>query len=93
MEVTGTVSTSCMEKKVIKRFVQCHVFARSRPDRRPCDKYPAKNSYFPPVYVKMFHSKKNLVAALIHIQYTYTQSDMCVSLYSSQYRDVGLGQQ
>ena len=33
------------EKKAVKRFVQCHVFTQSPPDRRPSDKYPVNNSH------------------------------------------------
>jgi hypothetical protein len=32
-------------KKIVKHFVQCHVFAQSPPDRRPNDKYPVNTSH------------------------------------------------
>ena len=32
------------KKKIVKRFVQCHVFARSPPNRHPNDKYPVNTS-------------------------------------------------
>jgi len=33
------------EKKILERFVQCHVFFKSPPDRRRNVKYPVNNSY------------------------------------------------
>ena len=38
MAVTGAAVNSCL--KDLKRFVQCHVFAQSSPDRRPSEKCP-----------------------------------------------------
>ena len=41
LEVTGDWFYFLFEKKVVNRFVQCHVFANSRPGRRTGNKYPA----------------------------------------------------
>jgi hypothetical protein len=33
------------KKKIVKHFVQCHVFAQPPPDRRPNDNYPVNISH------------------------------------------------
>jgi hypothetical protein len=45
MAVTAAATTFCLNKKTVKRSVQCHVFAHSPPDRRPNDKYPVNTSH------------------------------------------------
>jgi hypothetical protein len=43
VEVTGGCYYFLFEKKIVKLFVQCHVFAQSRPGRGPNEKFPLKN--------------------------------------------------
>ena len=42
VEVTeaAAAATSCFEKKFVRGFVQCRVFAQSSAGRRPNDEYP-----------------------------------------------------
>jgi len=47
LEVTVVATTSPAKKKIVKRFVQCHVFAQSPICRHPNDKYPVKPSHAP----------------------------------------------
>ena len=64
------------EKKIAKRFVQCHVFAQSPPGGRPGDKYPVSTSHRYDLckivsLAVLFGSNGN--------SYTVsTQSDMCI---------------
>jgi hypothetical protein len=67
------------EEKVVKRFVQCHVFAHSLPGRRPNNKYPATFLTAPNLcknvsLAVLFGSNDNKYAMS-------TQSDMYVYIY------------
>ena len=45
MAVTGGCYCFLFENKIVKCFVQCHVFAQSPPGRRPNDKYLVNTSH------------------------------------------------
>jgi hypothetical protein len=72
VEVTGDCCYLLLEKKTVKRAVQCHVFAQSPPGRRPIDKYRVKTSngslY---VFAVLFGSSGNSYTDL-------AQSDTCM---------------
>jgi hypothetical protein len=55
------------KKKKVTRFVPCHVFAQSPPDRRPNDKYPVNTSRRSDLY-KNVSLQCYLVATVIHTQ-------------------------
>jgi hypothetical protein len=45
--VTGGCYYFLLEKKIVQRFFQCHVFAQSPPCRRPSDTYPVNFTPLP----------------------------------------------
>jgi len=45
MAVTGAGTISCLKRRFLKCFVQCHVFIQSLTGRHPCDKYPVNSSH------------------------------------------------
>ena len=56
------------EKKTVKLFVHCHVFAQSPPGRRPTDKYPVNTSHRFQFFFLMLHLQYYLVATVLHAQ-------------------------
>ena len=53
------------EKKIVKRFVQCHIFAQSPLGRDRSDKYPVNTSHLSR-FVSAYFIRR--VAAVVHIQ-------------------------
>jgi len=84
--LTVAATASCLKKKTLKRFVQCHVFAQSPPGQ-----HPNYNSQWTlctaPICVKMFHLQCYLVATVLIVQSVHRYVYMCIC--SSQYRDAG----
>ena len=69
------------EKKTVKRFGQCHVFAQSPPGWRPSDKYPANTSQHSWFVSECF------TAVLFSSNGKPLRTLICA--HSSQYRDAG----
>ena len=69
------------EKKIVKRFVQCHVLAQSLPGWRPSDKYCEQFAPLP-IWVKIFHSQYSLEATVNHTQSLGSQIRVCVCVYT-----------
>jgi hypothetical protein len=77
VEITGAVITSCLKKKVVKRFVQYHVFAQSPPGRRSNDKCLVQSTFrTAPDLRKNVSLHYYLVTTVIHIQSGHSQ--ICV---------------
>ena len=102
MEVTGAAATtSCLERRFLKRFVQCHVFAQSPPRRRPSDKYPysdlCKNVSFAILFGLLQSALQPSVGFCLLILFGSSsnsctisaQTDTCICTCSSQHRDAG----
>jgi hypothetical protein len=79
VEINGGCYYFLFEKKTVKRFVQCHVFAQSPPGRHSKDKYPVKTCAAPDLcknvsLTELFDSNGS--------SYTIsTTSDMCVHIH------------
>ena len=72
-----------VHKKTAKRFVQCHVFAQSPPDRRSSDKCPVQSILrIAPDLCANVSLQCYLVATVIHIQSILSQKCVYISIFS-----------
>ena len=45
VKAVGAATASCLKRRFVKHFVQCHVFAQSLPGRCPIAKCPVNTSH------------------------------------------------
>jgi hypothetical protein len=74
-------------KHTVKRSAQCHVFARSPPDRRPNDKYPVNTSHRSDLSINV-SLQCYLVATVILIPSVRSQTCVCVCVCVCVYTHV-----
>jgi hypothetical protein len=76
------------QKKTVKRFVQCHVFAQSPPGRLSGDKCPVQSTLrTAPDLCKNVSLQCYLVVTVIPIQSLHSQICVNIRAYSLQCRD------
>jgi len=75
-------------KEFVKHFVQCHIFARSPPGRRPIGKYPVNTSHRSDLCTDA-SLQCYFVATIIHIQSVCSKICLYIHICTLQYGDAG----